>query len=167
MLTLVLETDQILRRPVAESFNFSDPCTDPEELARFMLKFMLEHNGIGLAAPQIGLEYKVFVMGDNSTSHVCFNPEIIEVSEDTEKYEEGCLSFPGLYVKIDRPRMVTVEFQTVNGELRRETFNGLWARCFQHELDHLNGVVFTSRAGKTALSLARSKRKNHLRRMAK
>lgn len=165
MLTLVSETDDILKHPITEKFNFSDPITDPEELASFMVNSMLKHNGIGLAAPQIGLSYRVFVMGNEKNASAYFNPTIIEASKDLDKKEEGCLSFPGLYIKIARPVSLIVEYQNIYGDVKQETLYGLWARCFNHELDHLNGILFTSKAGRTALSIARSRRKKHLRRM--
>ena len=165
MLNLVPETNSILKTRIMD-FDLSNPCTDPDKLSKNMIKFMLKHNGVGLAAPQLGLSYRVFVMGEENNTLTCFNPTIIETSEDFDKIEEGCLSFPGLYIKIKRPKSLVVEFQDKNGKVHTDTLYSIWARCFHHELDHLNGTVFTSRAGGTALSLARSRRKKHLRRMA-
>lgn len=166
MLTLVPETDSILKTPVTEDFNLSDPDTDPAELARFMIEFMHKNKGIGLAAPQIGLSYRVFVMGEEGFARPYFNPVILESSDRSIKYEEGCLSFPGLYINIVRPEEIVVEYENEYGDVKHERLSGIHARCFQHELDHLNGKVFISRAGGTALALARSRRKKNLRRLS-
>lgn len=164
MLRLVSEFDSTLTHKIEEDFSFLNPDTDPNELERFMIKFMIDHNGIGLAAPQIGLPHRVFVMGDSDTAIAYYNPNIVTISKTTETLEEGCLSFPGLYLKIKRPTYIVAEYQNSSGDLCRKSFYGIEARCFSHELDHLNGIVFTSKVGKTSLSLAKSRRKKHLRR---
>jgi peptide deformylase len=76
----------------------------------------------------------------------CFNPEIIEESEEIILMEEGCLSYPGLFVKIKRPKTIKVKFADHTGEYKTETFDGITARCFLHELDHMNGINFLQRA---------------------
>jgi peptide deformylase len=75
----------------------------------------------------------------------CFNPEIIEHSQNLVDYDEGCLSFPGDQCTIKRPEWIAVRYQNPQGEWLEEKMSGLWARCFQHELDHLNGVTMWDR----------------------
>jgi peptide deformylase len=87
----------------------------------------------------------------------CINPKVLEVSADLKKDSEGCLSFPGLYVKIERPSWVKVEHTDENGETKQTKLEGLTARCFVHELDHMNGVKFVSHAGPVALQMAKKK----------
>ena len=89
---------------------------------------------------------------------VCFNPKIIHPSEKTITLEEGCLTFPGLTVKIKRPQHVRVRFTTPNGEIITKQFTGMTARIFQHELDHLNGITFNKRAKPMALKMGEKKR---------
>ena len=119
---------------------------------------MLSHDGIGLAANQIGLPYRVFAIKANPVL-VCFNPRIVDYSKETIVLEEGCLTFPGLYLKIKRPRDIKCRFTYPNGETITKTFTGATARIFQHELDHLNGILFTEKVGPTALALAKIRMK--------
>jgi len=126
------------------------------KLARRLQLTMEKYNGIGLAANQCGIQERMFVM---KGGFVCINPVIIEASAEMEKMKEGCLSYPGLYVTIPRHKWVEVEFYDENGVLQKHRFEGVTAQCFQHELDHINGVVFTSHAGKVSLQLARDRQK--------
>jgi peptide deformylase len=113
-----------------------------------MVNLMHEKTGIGLAANQVGLPYRVFSLRASPENLVCFNPRIVNSSNETTILEEGCLTYPGLWVKIKRPKEVRVRFQLPNGDTRTETFKGLTARAFQHEMDHLNGILFYNRANK-------------------
>lgn len=119
---------------------------------------MLAHEGVGLAAPQIGLSYRVFVIKANPIL-CCYNPRIVDKSSDEVTLEEGCLSIPGLILKIKRPRDIKCRFTYPNGETNTHTFTGATARIFQHELDHLDGILFTERAGPVALALAKARMK--------
>lgn len=162
---LVPETSDFLRKKVDSSFDFSKPCIEPDRLANDMITFMFEHRGVGLAAPQIGLSHNCFVMGlDSSTQFICFNPKIRKQSTEQVKINEGCLSFPGLFLSIKRPAWIIAEFQNEKGDTKVDRFDGILARCFQHELDHINGLTFTTRAGRTTLTLARHKRQQSRRR---
>jgi len=142
--TLVDKSDPILKREL-EPFDFSNPPTDPIQLAKDLAETMISNNGLGLAANQIGLPYRVFVLTGEQI-FACFNPKIVDSSSETVYLEEGCLSYPGVAVKIKRPRLIRVRFTMPNGETVTKKFDGITARCFLHELDHLNGVVHLSRA---------------------
>jgi peptide deformylase len=109
---------------------------------------MYEWNGLGLAAVQVGVPYNIFAMRGNPENFVCFNPRIVQASEQQIVLEEGCLSYPGLIVKVKRPQHVRVRFQTPNGDTLTKQFTGMTARVFQHEMDHLNGVVYFNRASR-------------------
>jgi len=113
-------------------------------LAKQMLDFMYKNRGIGLASNQVGYQKRLFVMHVNSPK-ICFNPEVIRKSLITETGDEGCLSFKGEYVYIDRPADITVKYQTYDGKEIREELAGLEARCFMHELDHLEGITMYKR----------------------
>lgn len=144
---LVSGSNPVLTRECAE-FDFANPPFDPIEFAKDLVKYMLDNNGLGLSANQVGTPYRVFAMRGSPQNFVCYNPRIVSVGDETITLEEGCLSFPGLIVKIKRPRNVKVRFNTPNGDTRTEVFHGMAARVFQHEMDHLNGVLFYNRANK-------------------
>jgi peptide deformylase len=116
-----------------------------------MIKLMIEKHGMGLAAPQVGLTSRLFVMrdpDDNNKGLIFVNPVITEHSKDTYKDNEGCLSFPGPRVDIERFKWVNVEFDVplgytlpVGDDRLTWHFEGIYARCVQHEIDHLNGIM--------------------------
>lgn len=117
--------------------------SDRQEIAD-MFETMYEETGVGLAATQVGLDKRIFVMdcsSDKTEPMVFINPVISEKVEEVEG-EEGCLSFPGVYAKITRARKITVTALDKDGQEFTKTYAGLEARCVQHELDHLDGVVF-------------------------
>lgn len=147
MLHLVNSNDPILTK-VCDTFDFNNPPFDPIEFANELVKFMYEKNGIGLAANQVGVPYRVFAMRGSPENFVCYNPRIVQLSEMQVVLEEGCLTYPGLYVKVKRPQHIRVRFNTPNGDTLTKQFTGMSARIFQHELDHLDGVVFYNKASR-------------------
>lgn len=118
------------------------------KLADDMLETMYDAPGIGLAAPQIGQLIRLIVMDcdkDEETPPrpvVMINPEIIWESEEISTYDEGCLSIPDQYAPVDRPAEVKVRWTDLEGAEQEEHFTGLWATCVQHEIDHLDGILF-------------------------
>jgi peptide deformylase len=137
----------ILTTPT-EPFDFLNSPENPQDIAMELLKTMNDNNGIGLAANQIGKPYRVFAIRGFPENYVCFNPRIVHMSEEKIYLEEGCLSFPNLIVKVKRPKQIRVRFQTPSGVVDTKVFDGLTARVFQHELDHLDGVLFYNRANR-------------------
>ena len=131
-----------------EEFDFKDPPFDPVQFSQNLVKFMYDNNGLGIAANQVGTPYRIFAMRGAPENFVCFNPKIVQYSEQTVVLEEGCLTYPGLLVKIKRSEFIRVRFQTPNGETLTKQFIGMSARVFQHEMDHLDGIVFYNRANK-------------------
>ena len=120
------------------------------DLVRDMLRSMYTARGIGLAAPQVGIHQQLLVIDlDPETPStpplVLINPEIISASAGLYTYEEGCLSIPGVYLDVVRPTAVQVSFRDEMGRPRTMKADGLMARCIQHEIDHLNGVLFVDR----------------------
>ena len=138
-------------------FNFQEPPFDPIEFSHELVKNMYDWNGLGLAANQVGVPYRVFAMRGSPENFVCFNPRIVQPSAENIILEEGCLSFPGLIVKVKRPKHIRVRFQTPNGDTKTETFIGMTARVFQHELDHLDGRLYFNRANKYHKEIAMKK----------
>lgn len=122
-------------------FDFDNPPVNPEELARNLLDTMREHKGIGLSANQVGLPYRVFVM-EGEPAFACFNPKIVDVSEEIVSLMEGCLSYKGVGVPIKRPAHIRVRFTAPNGNTMTRKFTGMTARIFLHEYDHLQGINF-------------------------
>ena len=121
-------------------------------LARDMLDTMYDAPGIGLAAPQVGVLSRLLVMDcakndEEPRPLVLVNPEVTWTSEETAAYEEGCLSIPEHFADVTRPREVEVRWTDLDGEERTERFDGLWAVCVQHEIDHLNGRLFIDYLG--------------------
>jgi peptide deformylase len=140
---------------------------DPEQLEHDMIDFMIKNRGIGLAANQIGLTKRVFVMGSDNMPgfprpFALFNPLIIEQSQESVLDQEGCLSYPGLYLSVKRPAWVVAAYQDSQGTVREVKIDGYLSKCFQHELDHLNGICFVDKVSQLKLNLAMKKlRKNN------
>ena len=159
---LVKHNDPILITQ-CQPFNFQEPPFDPIEFSNELVKAMYEWNGLGLAANQVGVPYRVFAMRGQPQNFVCFNPRIVLPSSEQIILDEGCLSFPGLVVKVKRPRHIRVRFDTPNGDTRTETFIGMSARVFQHELDHLNGLLYFNKANRYHKEVALKKwKKGHV-----
>jgi peptide deformylase len=116
-----------------------------EDLVSRMRTLMRSENGIGLAANQCGERVRMFIMLIDGVFWECFNPEVLEHSNNLTEFNEGCLSFPGECVIIKRPDAVTVRYYDSQGIEHVEQLTGLPARCFQHELDHLNGITMHDR----------------------
>jgi peptide deformylase len=114
-------------------------------LCQEMLQFMRFQQGIGLSANQVGLNLRLFVMQVHDRTRFCFNPEIVTMGSKTVAMDEGCLSFVGKQCTIQRPEEVLVRYQDHRGFWIEDCLTGLESRCFQHELDHLNGVTMWDR----------------------
>lgn len=117
-----------------------------EQLIQGMHEVMLRNNGIGLAASQVGIPRRLFIVGiGDEPLRVFINPHIIARSQETTEFEEGCLSFPGLYFNVVRPLAVDIEAIDMHGKPLRISADGLLARVIQHEYDHLDGILFIDR----------------------
>ena len=136
------------------------------KIARHMARIMEEYKGIGLAANQINLNHSVHVQMVQDEMVAMFNPQIHEISEDLVLMSEGCLSDPGLQLKVKRPDMIKASWEDANGERTYETLFGMDCRVFLHEFDHLQGIMFTDRVGKTKLQMARKKQAARMERAA-
>ncbi|KUF11040.1 peptide deformylase [Pseudoponticoccus marisrubri] len=142
---IILHPDPRLKKVCPPVDDLSD---DLRVLADDMLETMYDAPGIGLAAPQIGVLSRLIVLdcvkADEAAPRplVMFNPRIVSASDEMNVYEEGCLSIPDQYADVERPAEVEVEWLDRNGALQREGFDGLWATCVQHEIDHLDGKLF-------------------------
>ena len=144
-----------------EQFGFADR----KELSKVMYDNMVKYGGLGLSANQLGLPYRMFVMGghpqvEDGKVRTVFNPLINDVSPESINLKEGCLSFPFLFLSIKRPKWCSVRYTDENGEEIEETLHGMSARIFMHENEHMNGYVFTDLVSKLKLERAeKSKQK--------
>ncbi len=143
---------KILIHPDPRLKKTTDPITavddDLRRLADDMLETMYDAPGIGLAAPQVAVMSRMIVLDcekeEDATPNpmVLINPEVVWSSEERNVYEEGCLSIPEQYAEVERPSEVEVQWMGLDGKTMREKFDGLWATCVQHEIDHLDGKLF-------------------------
>ena len=161
---LVKETDPFLREK-PEAFDFENPQVDPEKLQEQLVENMIHYEGYGLSANQIGISVRAFSMVLDDKALVVFNPEILEWSEDTTYIKEGCLSFPGLWIAIERARTVAVKFQVFDGEEQGGSMTDLSARIFQHESEHMDGDIFIDNVSGFKVKSAMRKRKIYLRKL--
>lgn len=151
-------------REVTPVFDFANPPVNPKYLSISLIETMVNLGGVGLAAPQCGLPYRVFVMGAQGVGFACFNPEILEFWGE-EKMEEGCLSFPGLFLPVTRHANVKVRYTDWNNVTKEETFGGLTARIFQHEFAHLDGKLFVNEVSPIILDRANGKVKVNMKKI--
>ena len=147
---ILIHPDPRLKKVCAPVSNISD---ELRELAKDMLETMYDAPGIGLAAPQVGVLSRLIVLdcvkeeGAEPRPMVMINPEITASSEALNTYEEGCLSIPEEYAEVTRPAEVEVKWIDLDGREQKAGFDGLWATCVQHEIDHLNGKLFIDYLG--------------------
>jgi len=161
---LVKETDPFLRE-IPNVFDFDSPQVDSEKLEKQLLKNMIHYNGLGLSATQIGIPVTAFAMMVDNDPLVVFNPEIIEWSKETTYIREGCLSFPGLFVAIERAYGVSTRFQLASGEEQSGNFINMSAKIFQHESEHMDGEIFIDNVSGFKLKSAIRKRNIYLRKL--
>ena len=164
---LIPETDPLLTTKLDPFVWYDDHPEKAKEIHEQLIDTMYEFNGVGLACNQIGHPYRVFAMIHEGEPMTIFNPRITDISEDLVKMEEGCLTYPGLFVKIERPKSISVQFANYEGQIMQAYFSDLSARIFQHEFDHINGEVFFDLASNTDMNQGRRERKSYLRKMKK
>ena len=132
---------------------------DRDKFEQDMIKLMLDERGMGLAANQIGITKRFFAIGHDSfdtfQKHaIIWNPQVINSSEEKVIDVEGCLSFKNVFVKVERPKIIEVQYETTQGKTRFAKLDGMESKCFQHELDHLDGITFNKRVSKLRWQMA-------------
>ncbi len=136
---------------------------EPENIIKYkdfineMFNFIESKNGIGLSAPQVGVDKSLFVISIDNVRKVFINPKIISVSGKKSIETEGCLSLPGLNCKIERPETITITWLDENNTTQIADLEALWARCWLHEYDHLQGILITDRISKLKLNILNRK----------
>ena len=147
IVTIANKKDEKFLRTKTASFDFKKYSKkEVRELIQRMKRDMQEASGVGLSANQIGLDMKVFIARVESKFYAIFNPEIIQSSAETNSLDEGCLSIPGIYGRVERPAKVTLKGWDAMGRPIKIKAWGLLAKVFQHEVDHLNGKLFIDKA---------------------
>ena len=142
--TLIPSDDPLLHRKIKKcSYDL-----DRSKLSYTLTENMFHYNGVGLSANQIGIEERAFVMMidiDLQETITCFNPRIIKESKKEVVMEEGCLSYPELFIEISRPSSIIVKYEDEGKSIIKRRLDGFIARVFQHEYDHMEGIDFTQR----------------------
>ena len=133
---------------------------DKEKFEHDMVRLMLQESGMGLAANQIGITKRFFAIGhesfDTFKKHaIIWNPHVINFSKEKVIDVEGCLSFKDIFVKVERPKTIEVQYETTQGETKTARLDGMESKCFQHELDHLDGITFNKRVSKLRWQMAK------------
>jgi peptide deformylase len=152
-----------------DPWDFDNPPMDPVDMKKQMLKIMKANLGIGLSANQVGINARAFVFVNNNTTNnqidresLCLNPEVVEkLGEDVPMWE-GCLSFPEVVVQVTRNHKIKAKWYTEHGKLKEDIFVGYDAVCFQHEIDHLDGITFDQHVSPMAWKEAVEKAKKKL-----
>jgi peptide deformylase len=157
-LKLVDPSDPILRQK-CQPYDFNTTLIDINDLAQSMVRLIHNHGALGVAANQVGYGLRIFALRAYPQNFLCINPRIVWTSEKQVTLEEGCLTYPNLIVKVKRPEYIRARFFLPNGEVKTEKFIGMTARCFQHELDHLDGIVFYEKANRYHRDQAFKRRK--------
>jgi len=156
-----------LKQPMPE---FDESQISQEQIQKFIKQLKLTmktYNGIGLSANQCGVKFRMFVMGSSEFQNVCINPRIIDTEGEPEKMREGCLSYPGLYLNIPRYKKILAEYVNEFGETKTNWFDGITAQVYQHELDHMNGIVYTDHVGPLALRMAKERQNKLIKKIKK
>lgn len=165
-LPLVDTAHKVLNAPIPEYDETSLPNHYMSTLIKRLKMTMKLYGGIGISANQCGVKERVFIIGNENFQIVCINPKIVETGK-VNRMREGCLSFPGLTLNVARHESIKVVYYTESGEQKSVDFDGVTAQCFQHELDHMNGILFTSHVGSLALKMAQDKQKKLIRKFKK
>lgn len=162
---LVDSYDPILRKPTTPIDFETMPGKDVTYLSMSLMETLNHLKGLGLSANQIGLSHRMFALNMGDKIWCMINPVIVEKSLTRSKYNEGCLSFPNLFLQIGRASSITIEFQTASGSKMVQQFDGLTATCVQHELDHLDGKLYTDLVSPIKLERAKEKARLHERKV--
>ena len=155
-LTVFGENHPMLSVPIPE-YKEAIPNPSIKNLVARLKMTMKLYNGIGLSANQCGIFQRVFVIGTEHFQIACINPKVVAKSEELSRENEGCLSFPGMFMKVERPTWVDAEFYDETGAFKQIRLEGLTAKCYLHELDHMNGVKFIEHVGPLAAQMARQR----------
>ena len=163
-LNLVEPEVEVMNKPPA-LYDFENEKDSAPGVSSVLFERMKQLGGVGLSANQVGLDMRLFVMGLGETKIAVFNPEILEYNTKEELFNEGCLSYPGIMLAIKRPTKIKAKYQNETGQVIEQEFNGLTARIFQHEFDHLYGINYIDRVSKMKIDMAKKKQQKYFKRI--
>jgi peptide deformylase len=164
-LSLVEPNHGMLHNPIPEYDVRLLPNPAISDLIEQMKMTMKLYAGVGLSANQCGIQERIFIAGNEHFQMACINPRIVKFIGEKTKKREGCLTYPGLYLPIPRYESVEVEYYTESGEYKTHVFDGLTAHIFQHEMEHMDGIIFTTHVGPLALKLAKERREKLIKKL--
>ena len=158
---MIIKEVKKLREKVTENWSFKNPKMETKEFVKELIDAMWSNSGMGISANQLGYNYRAFAMrgATKAESIVCFNPEIKDFSPEMNTMEEGCLSLPDVFARVVRPSHVAISYLNEDGKEEGQLASGMTARVFQHELDHLDGILFVDRLGELSRMRAFEKAK--------
>ena len=162
----LLEPNNMLLRT---TMKLSEDC-DREKVRQDLIDSMEHYQGVGLSANQIGVAERVFIMYEDINTRkvlTCFNPKIVETSKEEILINEGCLTYPGVWLMVKRPNAIKVEFEYEKGKKHKRTFDGLTSRIFQHEYDHMEGTDFTQKVSRLKIDRAMKKLNKTVKKLQK
>ena len=156
---LIPSTDSLLHRPAkpVSDEQFTNYKSQLQPIAGLLMAEIYEKSALGISAVQCGVDLAMFAMLVEETPKVCINPEIAAASFEMVLMEEGCLSFPGMLLKVNRPAGIVARYKTLEGQEITERLEGLAARVWLHEYDHCQGICFTDRVSKLKLNMAKKR----------
>ena len=143
MLKIVKYPNKVLHKKAKKVSDFN---AELKEIAENMYKSMQNDKGVGLAGPQVSVDKQILVVENNGEYITYINPEITYFSKSTLSTEEGCLSLPGIFGYVTRAKKIHIKYKDVEGKTNKEKLKGLYSVILQHEVDHLNGILFIDRA---------------------
>ena len=163
----LLEPNNLILRARMESV--SKEC-DREKVRQDLIDSMEHYQGVGLSANQIGIAERVFILYEDINTRkvlTCFNPKIVETSKEEISINEGCLTYPGVWLMVKRPIVIKVEFVDEKGKKHKRTFDDLSSRIFQHEYDHMEGTDFTQKVSRLKIERAMKKLNKTVKKLQK
>ena len=163
----LLEPNNLILRTRMKSV--SKEC-DREKVRQDLIDSMEHYQGVGLSANQIGIAERVFILYEDINTRkvlTCFNPKIVETSKEEISINEGCLTYPGIWLMVKRPIAIKVEFEDEKGKKHKRTFDGLTSRIFQHEYDHMEGTDFTQKVSRLKIERAMKKLNKTVKKLQK
>jgi peptide deformylase len=142
----------------SSEWDFENPPEDSKLVEAELTHYIETLGGAGFAANQMGFMYRVMAIDLGHRIEFFYNPTLVTKGEETTLVTEGCLSFPGLFIKVRRPNLIIASWQDRLGGSHTQELTGMTSRCYQHELDHLDGICYTDRVSKLSLDMAKKKR---------
>lgn len=164
MIMELIDSNDLVLRTKTQDYDESE-ISGLTDLINSMYETLHRNRGVGLAAPQVGVSRSLFVISIEGIDKTFINPAVVSASDQMIMAEEGCLSLPGLRLRVNRPVALTATWLDEKGERQVSDLEGLWARAWLHEFDHLHGIMIDDRVSKLSLDMARKKLQKKIKRI--